>query len=428
MNSWHALRRKTYCVKRKNQRALRRVHYLLLVTLLLVTACQANNGSKANTRFSGVLEGRKVNVVAEVGGRITNIAVDEGDAVTLGQSIVTLDDAALQAQVKQAQAALSAAEANLAQVKAGARREAIEAAEAALQQAQAERAGAALTVSNTLQIRDNPQQITAQVDVARSGVALAEQNVTVMQTRLAEARYRRDFYDADKNRHETLDKEIAIAQKNLEAAQAQLTGARAQLNALQAMRSNPVTIQAQVNQARSAYSLTIAGEAVAAANVVELKAGPTPEEIALAEAKVRQAQASLKLAQAYQARAQIAAPLTGIVAQRSGHVGETVQPGAALLSIVNLDTLEMIIYVPQDQLPRVQIGAPVKIYADAYPAEVFAGEVVHIAQAAQFSSRDTQNKEDRANIVFAVKVRLDNADGRLKSGMTGEAELEWSGE
>jgi HlyD family secretion protein len=281
-----------------------------------------------------------------------------------------------------------------------------------------------LTLSNTMQIRNNPQQINAQVDAARSGVALAEQNVAVMQTGLAEARYRRDFYDNDKGRRETLDKAIAIAQKNLEAAQAQLNGARAQLNALQAMRSNPVTIQAQVDQVRNAYSVTIASEAVAMANVIELKAGPTPEEIALAEAKVQQAQASLKLAQAYQSRAQVAAPLTGMVAQRSGHVGETVQPGTTLLSIGNLDTLEMIIYVPQAQLPRVQIGAPVKIYVDAYPDEVFIGEVVNIAQQAQFSSRDTQNKEDRANIVFAVKVRLDNADGRLKSGMTADAELE----
>ncbi len=409
--------RRACCVNRKCK-------YALLVTLLLVTACQANNDSNTGRRFSGVLEGTKVNVVAEVGGRVTNIAVDEGEAVTLGQPIVTLDEAALQAQVKQARAGLSAAEANLAQVKAGTRREAIAAAEAAVQQAQAERAGAMLTLSNTLQIRGNPQQINAQVDAARAGVTLAEQNAAVLQTRLAEARYRRDFYDNDQDKRETLDKEIAIAQKNLEAAQAQLNGARAQLAALQAMRSNPITIQAQVNEARTAYSLTVASEAVAWANVVELRAGPTPEEIALAEAKVWQAQASLKLAQAYQSRSQIAAPLSGIVAQRSGHVGETVQPGASVLSIVNLDTLEMTIYVPQAQLPRVQIGAPVTVSVDAYPNEVFSGEVVNIAQQAQFSSRDTQDKEDRANIVFPVKVRLANAAGRLKSGMTAEAELQ----
>ena len=84
----------------------------------------------------------------------------------------------------------------------------------------------------------------------------------------------------------------------------------------------------------------------------------------------------------------------------------------------------MIIYVPQAQLPRVQIGAPAKIYVDAYPTEVFSGEVVSIAQQAQFSTRDTQNKDDRTSIVFAVKVRLPHAEGRLKSGMTAAAELE----
>ncbi len=404
---------------------LRMRNLALLATLLFMTACQATSGSATSQRFNGVLEGTKANVVTEIGGRITNIAVDEGEAVKQGQPLVTLAGEELQAQVKQAQAALSAAEANLAQVKAGTRQEAIDAAEAVLQQAQADRAGAALAVSNTLQMRDNPQQIAAQVDAARSGVTLAGQNVAVMQTRLAEARYRRDFYDADKSKHETLDKEIAIAQKNLAAAQAQFNGARAQLAALQALRANPVTLQAQVNQARNTYSLTLASEAVAAANVIELKAGPTTEDISLAEAKVQQAQASLKLAQAYQARTQIVAPLTGLVAQRSGHVGEAVQPGASLLSIVNLDTLDMTIYVPQVQLPRVQIGMPVKVYVDAYPDDVFTGEVVNIAQQAQFSSRDTQNSEDRTNIVFAVKVRLPNADGRLKSGMTGEAELEW---
>jgi HlyD family secretion protein len=246
----------------------------------------------------------------------------------------------------------------------------------------------------------------------------------VAQTKLAESRYWRDFYDNDNSKHETLDKQIGIAQKNLEVAQTQLKGAKAQLAALQVMRSSPIGLQAQVNQAGSAYSLTVASAAVAEANLADLMAGPTPEDLAVAEAKVQQAQAQLKLAQAYQSRAQIAAPLTGLVTERSAHAGETVQPGAPLLSIVNLDTVEMIVYVPQAELPRVKIGSPVKVYADAYPNEVFTGEVASIAQQAQFSPRDTQTKDDRTNIVFAVKLRLPNGDGRLKSGMTADAEIE----
>jgi HlyD family secretion protein len=370
------------------------------------------------------MEGTKVNVATEIGGRVKSLAADQGDTVTAGQSIVTLDDAALAAQVKQAQAALSAAEANLAQVKAGSRPEAIDVAAAVVQQAEAEQAGAALTLSNTLKLRDNPQQLDAQLDAVRSGVKLAEQGVSIAQTKVAEARYWRDFYDNDHSQRETLDKQIGIAQKNLEAAQAQLKGAKAQLAALQAMRSNPIGLQAQLNQAHSTYSLTVASVGVTTANLADLEAGPTSEDIVVAEAKVLQAQAQLKLAQAYQSRAQIAAPLTGLVTNRSAHVGETVQPGAPLLSIVNLDTVEMIVYVPQADLPRVKIGSPVKVYADAYPNEVFTGEVASIAQQAQFSPRDTQTKDDRTNIVFAVKVRLPNGDGLLKAGMTADAEIE----
>ena len=417
MNKHDLIMRSAYCIVRAGR-------YALLVTLLLVTACQATGGATNANRFSGVIEGTKVNVVTEIGGRVAGLAADEGDTVTAGQPIATLDEAALTSQVKQAQAAVSAAEANLAQVKAGSRTEAIEAAVAAVQQAEAEQAGAALTLSNTLKLRDNPQQLDAQLDAARSGVKLAEQGASVVQTKLAEARYWRDFYDNDNSKHETLDKQIGIAQKNLEAAQAQLKGAKAQLAALQAMRSNPIGLQAQVNQASSTYSLTVASAAVAAANLAEVKAGPTPEDIAVAEAKVQQAQAQLKLAQAYQARTQIAAPLTGLITERSAHVGEVVQPNAPLFSIVNLDTVDMIVYVPQAELPRVKIGSPVKVYADAYPNDVFAGEVASIAQQAQFSPRDTQTKDDRTTIVFAVKMRLPNGDGRLKAGMTADAEIE----
>lgn len=230
MNKHDLIMRSAYCIVRAGR-------YALLVTLLLVTACQATGGATNANRFSGVIEGTKVNVVTEIGGRVAGLAADEGDTVTAGQPIATLDEAALTSQVKQAQAAVSAAEANLAQVKAGSRTEAIEAAAAAVQQAEAEQAGAALTLSNTLKLRDNPQQLDAQLDAARSGVKLAEQGASVVQTKLAEARYWRDFYDNDNSKHETLDKQIGIAQKNLEAAQAQLKGAKAQLAALQAMRS-----------------------------------------------------------------------------------------------------------------------------------------------------------------------------------------------
>ena len=121
-------------------------------------------------------------------------------------------------------------------------------------------------------------------------MTLAEQNAAVAQTKLAEARYRRDFYDNDKSKHETLDKadRHRAEESGSGAGAIEWRAGAAQRAASHALES--VMLQAQVNQASNAYSLTVASEAVAAANVVELQAGPTPEEIALAEAKVQQAQ------------------------------------------------------------------------------------------------------------------------------------------
>ena len=107
-------------------------------------------------------------VVSEVSARVIDITADEGDRVTAGDTLVVLDDATLAVQVKQAEAAVSAAEANLAQVKAGTRAEAIDAAQAAVAQAQAEHDGAQQTISNTQTLRDNPQELNTQVDAARA--------------------------------------------------------------------------------------------------------------------------------------------------------------------------------------------------------------------------------------------------------------------
>ncbi|HEY4721145.1 MAG TPA: efflux RND transporter periplasmic adaptor subunit, partial [Anaerolineae bacterium] len=204
------------------------------------------------------------------------------------------------------------------------------------------------------------------------------------------------------------------------AAQAKLGGAKTQAAALEAMRRAPVALQSQVNGARSAYSLTLANVAVAAASLADLKAGAALEDVALAEAQLHQAQAQLNLARSYLSRATLTAPLKGVVAQRSAQIGETLQPGSALLSIMNFDEVKLVVYVPQTDLPRVRLGDMVKVYPDAYPAETFEGEVAAIARQAQFSSRDTQAQEDRANVVFAVKVKLLNTDHRLKPGMAGD--------
>jgi len=123
---------------------------------------------------SGFIEAEEVAIAAEVGGRIVEILADEGEEVEEGQVLIKLDTSLLEAQIAQARAALEAARANLALVEAGARPEEIRKAEAELARAQAACDGAYRAWQDALALRDNPQELEAQIDAARTELEVAE--------------------------------------------------------------------------------------------------------------------------------------------------------------------------------------------------------------------------------------------------------------
>ena len=155
----------------------------------------------------------------------------------------------------------------------------------------------------------------------------------------------------------------------------------------------------------------------------DLEAGPTEEEIAIAEAQVRQAEAAVRLIDAQIAQLTLTAPMDGTVTSRSAQAGETASAGSPLLTIANLDVVTLVIYVPVSRVGQVRLGQEVEVQVDSFPGRVFVGQVVNIAGEAEFTPRNVQTQEERVNLVFAVKVRVPNPDLKLKPGMPADAEL-----
>ena len=114
---------------------------------------------------SGTIETEIVAITSEIGGRITAFHADEGDEVKSGALLVELDPATLQAQRDQQQAALAAARANLANVSAPPRPEAVAAAQAAVQQAEASRDGAYAVWQQAQAVVADPLELNAQVNI-----------------------------------------------------------------------------------------------------------------------------------------------------------------------------------------------------------------------------------------------------------------------
>ena len=400
-------------------------YYILcsMFVLLLLTGCGGNTVDGPVTA-SGFIEGEGIRIAPEVGGRIAEVLVDEGDAVTKGQVLVRLDDALLLSQRREAEAAVAAATANLARVQAGARPEEIGAAQAALVQAEARRDGALQALEDARRALENPQELDAQIAEAQTQVALAEQEVEMARVDLNEAELKYEIYaDQGGDVERTWALQVDAARAALEGAQARLEGACRYLNVLYAIRSSPLTLQARVHVAEAQYHAAEAAVVAARAALDEMEAGPTPEEVAFAQAQLHQAQAALALIDAQLAQLTLTSPITGVVTSRSVHAGETAAPGVPLLTLANLDQVTLVIYIPEDQIGRVQVGQSVEVTVDSFPGRVFRGQVATIAGEAEFTPRNVQTQEERVNLVFAVKVVIPNPDHALKPGMPADAAI-----
>jgi multidrug resistance efflux pump len=182
-------------------------------------------------------------------------------------------------------------------------------------------------------------------------------------------------------------------------------------------------LEAQVNAARAQYKVATAAVHVAQAQVDGLQMGATPQQIAAIEAQVEIVRTALEALEVQVEKLTLEAPITGLVLARPVHVGEVALPGAPLMTLADLARVTLTIYVPVDQLGQVQIGQPVSVTVDAYPDRTFGGTVTFVASEAEFTPKNVQTREERVNMVFAVKVELPNPDHALKPGMPADAVL-----
>jgi HlyD family secretion protein len=388
---------------------------------------QGDAGEAADVLIaSGSMEGEAVSIVSEFGGQILGIHAAEGDPVEAGQVLVKLDDSLLQAQMAQTEAAVVAAEANLATVKAGTHPAEILAARAMLRQAIAERDAARTAWEDLQTILVSPQEIEAQLIEAQTAVELASIQIEQAEAELASAVAERDQYRAqgsleEKKLYAIHSYAVEAAQAALDAAKANKAGAQQTAAALKALRDNPLVLVSQVHSAEAQFRIAAAAVGVAAARLDELKAGAMPEEVKVAEAQVARAEAASAALQAQIGKMTLLAPIDGVVTSRSAHPGEATIAGATLLTLAKLDEVNLTIYVPEDKLNRIYLGQPVEVQVDSFPGRVFTGTVTYISQQAEFTPSNVQTQEERVNMVFAVKVRLPNPEHLLKLGMPADA-------
>ncbi len=134
-----------------------------------------------------------------------------------------------------------------------------------------------------------------------------------------------------------------------------------------------------------------------------------------------------KAAAVYQdqiSKGRIINPINGTVLTKYAFAGEIAMTGKALYKIANVDTLTLRAYITGDQLSQIKLGQPVKVFTDsgAKTYREYPGTIYWISDKSEFTPKTIQTKNERANLVYAIKIRVKN-DGYLKLGMYGEVKF-----
>ncbi|MCG3212249.1 MAG: hypothetical protein FOGNACKC_05897 [Anaerolineae bacterium] len=378
---------------------------------------------------SGTIEADQLIVTAELGGRVEKILADEGDEVSAGDVLIELDKTDLLAQQTQLEAAIVTAKANLLLADAPPRPENVSLAEAQLAQAEEVQTGAELVWQQAARLARNPIELDARISQMQGQVTDAEKQLEMARVNLKRAEIEAEAASRDQSSHAGLIQNEA-AQYNLQAAQqavkiaeAALAGTQQQVDNLQKLRANPLSLIAQANAAEASYHQAQAAVLAAQADLSAAKAEPAPEDVNIARAQLREAETGLEIVQVQLAKQTLTAPRDALVSQKLINVGELASPGVVLLELSDLQTVDLTVYIPETQIGRVKLGQKAVVLVDAYAGETFEGWVSYIAHEAEFTPRNVQTQEERVNLVFAVKITLNNTGHRLKAGMPADAEI-----
>ncbi len=153
------------------------------------------------------------------------------------------------------------------------------------------------------------------------------------------------------------------------------------------------------------------------------KRGSRPEEIEFARGRLDQAKGQMASLRKRLEDCIVRAPNNGIVTKRFVEAGELVGSGTSLVRLDDLSSLDITIYVSEVDLPKIALGQSASVRIDAFQNRTFEGHVIFISPIAEFTPKNIQTNDERTKLVFAVKIKVPNADGTLKAGIPADVTL-----
>lgn len=383
-----------------------------IIALVLLTAALLywRYASQRETTDDAQIDGPIHLVSARVGGTVVKLQVNDNKYVEAGTLLAQIDPKDYQVAVDRAKADLAEAEANL-----GANNTQIPIVSVA-------------TDSLLSGSKAGVQEVRASISAAEKQVEAAQARLRSATAMVQQAKANDDRAAKDLERMQKLIAKDEISQQQYDASIAAAKASQAQVEAAQAQAQEA---EEGVRGARSQLDLQRAR--LVRAEAEARAAGTGPEQLAAtraraasSQAKVEQMKAVLEQARLNLQYTEVRAPVSGIISQRSVEVGQIVQAGQPLLSIVPLEDIWITANYKENQLRNMRPGQTVTISVDAYGGRVYHGHVDSIAAAtgARFSLLPPENATGNfVKVVQRIPVKIvlekgQDAEHLLRPGMS----------
>jgi HlyD family secretion protein len=418
---------------------------LIIGTLIYFGFRSLNQNESDSITASGSIEAVIVNISPEIAGKVIDVTVSEGDSITKDSALLSLDPSLLTAQYAVAQSQLDSANAALesAQLKYEQTLEAAIAAQSA-QRAKDWQTSAPSEFDQANWYIDQANQITAaQTELENAKAGIDEANTalndainnlnnaeyTNAEQRLSEARAAFLIADSVKTQADRASQSGGLA----DAANDYYEDALNELEDAQEAYDDLLDTDAaeDIEYARGQVLVAQQRYDAAYARLLTLQTGDqSPAVISAAQTlnqakiTVEQAGASLTLIEAQMSKLNIVAPIDGVILTRNVEPGEFIQTGGTALTMADLNQITITVYVPENLYGKISLGQTANVSVDSFPDETFNATVIWISNQAEFTPRNVQTVEGRSATFYAIKLSVDNVDGKLKIGMPADVAFE----
>lgn len=222
--------------------------------------------------------------------------------------------------------------------------------------------------------------------------------------------------EAGSRREEIAQGEAALARMRADADKLARDAERAE-----ALFKREVIPQKDLDAARSAREASASSVREAEQRLRLLKAGPRPDAVRQARARLEGSSAGRSLSETRLSQTILSAPMAGLVLAKHAEPGEILAAGAPVVTIGKMDEVWVRAYIPETELGRVSTGQRAQVTTDTWPGRSFEGRVSFISSTAEFTPKNVQTGQERVKLVYRIKITLPNPKGELKPGMPVDA-------